>query len=576
MADQKISELTALTGANVADDDAIAIVDTSATETKKIVFSELKNALDTATGFVRITGDTMTGDLALSGADVTFGDNDKAIFGAGSDLQIYHASSTNNSVIQETGSGNLLIYASNISMADAGGNEFILMTDTGTGGTVELKHNTSTKLATTSTGVDITGNVTMQADDALLFIKESDGTNIAAVGDLTGEGQGGAFYYDHGGTATIQLKSYEASTIENGLNVKGDISFYEDTGTTAKFFWDASAESLGIGTSSPNDKLNVLGGGASIEGSVSGFTGGEVRLGTSTANTQSAISTYATGTPQMYFDHRGTSTGQWIWRSSTSERMRIDSSGNVGIGESNPDAKLHIRDATDGGSSSTTSAIQFSRRSGGANDAAIKMQHDGSDGVSNLQFHFGTSEAMRIDSSGNLLVGTTLTAEVDESGTRIVAGDAGYIEHSRTSTTDTLPNVVIARGNDGEAIRFIRNDGSNREVGDIVLATSSTSYNTSSDYRLKENVIELTGATTRLKQLEPKRFNFIADADTTVDGFLAHEVQSVVPEAITGTHNEVDADGNPVYQGIDQSKIVPLLVATIKELEARITALESN
>ena len=576
MADQKISELTALTGANVADDDAIAIVDTSATETKKIVFSELKNALDTATGFVRITGDTMTGDLALSGADVTFGDNDKAIFGAGSDLQIYHASSTNNSVIQETGSGNLLIYASNISMADAGGNEFILMTDTGTGGTVELKHNTSTKLATTSTGVDITGNVTMQADDALLFIKESDGTNIAAVGDLTGEGQGGAFYYDHGGTATIQLKSYEASTIENGLNVKGDISFYEDTGTTPKFFWDASAESLGIGTSSPNDKLNVLGGGASIEGSVSGFTGGEVRLGTSTANTQSAISTYATGTPQMYFDHRGTSTGQWIWRSSTSERMRIDSSGNVGIGESNPDAKLHIRDATDGGSSSTTSAIQFSRRSGGANDAAIKMQHDGSDGVSNLQFHFGTSEAMRIDSSGNLLVGTTLTAEVDESGTRIVAGDAGYIEHSRTSTTDTLPNVVIARGNDGEAIRFIRNDGSNREVGDIVLATSSTSYNTSSDYRLKENVIELTGATTRLKQLEPKRFNFIADADTTVDGFLAHEVQSVVPEAITGTHNEVDADGNPVYQGIDQSKIVPLLVATIKELEARITALESN
>jgi hypothetical protein len=89
MADQKISELTALTGANVADDDAIAIVDTSATETKKIVFSELKNALDTATGFVRITGDTMTGNLSM-------GDNVKAIFGAGSDLQIYHSSSTNN------------------------------------------------------------------------------------------------------------------------------------------------------------------------------------------------------------------------------------------------------------------------------------------------------------------------------------------------------------------------------------------------------------------------------------------------------------------------------------------------
>ena len=105
---------------------------------------------------------------------------------------------------------------------------------------------------------------------------------------------------------------------------------------------------------------------------------------------------------------------------------------------------------------------------------------------------------------------------------------------------------------------------------------TSIVYSTTSDYRLKENVVELTGATDRLKQLEPKRFNFIADADTTVDGFLAHEVQAVVPEAITGTKDEVDADGNPIHQGIDQSKLVPLLVATIKELEARITALEAS
>ena len=112
-------------------------------------------------------------------------------------------------------------------------------------------------------------------------------------------------------------------------------------------------------------------------------------------------------------------------------------------------------------------------------------------------------------------------------------------------------------------------------VGTITSSGSSTSYNTTSDYRLKENVVELTGATERLKQLEPKRFNFIADADTTVDGFLAHEAATVVPEAVTGTHNKVDADGNPEYQGIDQSKLVPLLVATIQELEARITALEN-
>ena len=86
----------------------------------------------------------------------------------------------------------------------------------------------------------------------------------------------------------------------------------------------------------------------------------------------------------------------------------------------------------------------------------------------------------------------------------------------------------------------------------------------------------MSGATERLKQLNPSRFFFIADADTTVDGFLAHEVADVVPEAISGTKDAVDSEGNPVYQGIDQSKLVPLLVATIQELEARLTALENN
>jgi hypothetical protein len=121
------------------------------------------------------------------------------------------------------------------------------------------------------------------------------------------------------------------------------------------------------------------------------------------------------------------------------------------------------------------------------------------------------------------------------------------------------------------------------QIGGVAQSgTTGVSFNTSSDYRLKENVVELTGATDRLKQLNPSRFNFIADADTTVDGFLAHEVQAVVPEAITGTKDAVDADGNPVYQGIDQSKLVPLLTAALQEaltkidaLEARITALES-
>ena len=166
-------------------------------------------------------------------------------------------------------------------------------------------------------------------------------------------------------------------------------------------------------------------------------------------------------------------------------------------------------------------------------------------------------------------------------------------------------------------------------VGSIGIGASSTSYNTSSDYRLKTAVNYDWDATTRLKQLRPARFEWIADGDDAVpvDGFLAHEVQDIVPEAITGTHNGMrdeeyqvsaatgdiytpdtdDADevihstdverpeelaegqqwrettpavmgtrSVPDYQGIDQSKLVPLLVKTIQELEARITALEAN
>lgn len=113
---------------------------------------------------------------------------------------------------------------------------------------------------------------------------------------------------------------------------------------------------------------------------------------------------------------------------------------------------------------------------------------------------------------------------------------------------------------------FTRNSS---EVGKIVTTNSSTSYSTSSDYRLKENVNYTFDATSRLKQLKPCRFNFKVDADKTVDGFIAHEVSSIVPEAISG-----EKDGEEM-QGIDQSKLVPLLVKTIQELEARITALES-
>ena len=114
-------------------------------------------------------------------------------------------------------------------------------------------------------------------------------------------------------------------------------------------------------------------------------------------------------------------------------------------------------------------------------------------------------------------------------------------------------------------------------VGSITVSSANTHFNTSSDYRLKENIVDITDATDRVKKLKPKRFNFIADkTNTVVDGFLAHEVSSIVPEAITGEKDAVDSDGKIIPQGIDQSKLVPLLVKTIQELEARIAVLESK
>lgn len=266
-----------------------------------------------------------------------------------------------------------------------------------------------------------------------------------------------------------------------------------------------------------------------------------------------------------------------------SDRMVIDSSGNVGIGTTSPSEVLDLS-ATSNPRLRFEDDGDFEYTIGIKDNNAFTISSGGSD-----------DERMRIDSSGNLLVGRTTTTANTEGG---YFTQDGLLFVERDNDTALLLNRF---GGNGFVAQF-RRDNSN--VGGISVTTSATSYATSSDYRLKENVTDITGATERLKQLNPVRFNFISDADTTVDGFLAHEVQDVVPEAITGTKDAMrdeqyeitpaveatyDDEGNvlteavpavmgtrsvPDYQGIDQSKLVPLLVATIQELEARVAALE--
>ena len=185
------------------------------------------------------------------------------------------------------------------------------------------------------------------------------------------------------------------------------------------------------------------------------------------------------------------------------------------------------------------------------------------------------TQAMTLDASGNLLVGTTSL------------GGKGF------SLTIGNDPTIILNGLDGSntVVSFRYNS---TQVGSITRSTTATSYNTSSDYRLKEDWQPMAGASERVKALKPVNFAWKADG-SRVDGFLAHEAQAVVPEAVTGAKDAVqlvdikDEEGNvtgqeerPVYQGIDQSKLVPLLTAALQEalaeietLKARVSALEA-
>ena len=173
-----------------------------------------------------------------------------------------------------------------------------------------------------------------------------------------------------------------------------------------------------------------------------------------------------------------------------------------------------------------------------------------------LGFTTSGSERMRIDSSGSMFVGATSTGGTAAAKIEANGGTDGRCMQTKVTGTGSANAITFNNGNG--------------QVGYIATSGSSTTYSTSSDYRLKENVNYEFDALSRVAQLKPARFNFITDADTTVDGFIAHEVSDIVPEAITG-----EKDGEQM-QGIDQSKLVPLLTKAIQEQQEQIEALQSE
>ena len=267
--------------------------------------------------------------------------------------------------------------------------------------------------------------------------------------------------------------------------------------------------------------------------------------------------------------------------------------GNLGVGTTAPAVNLEVEATTTNGLV-RIGQLQFKNSSGshisGTDGVHIfpfsdgNIFHDNYDGGFVWRYGTSSTEAMRINDSGRVKIGTSST--VSNVNLEVLAVDAGTAGgHGGVFASDTAGGYACIYCKSGtnvsNLIIFYRTTSI---IGSITTNGSATSYNTTSDYRLKENVTGITEATDRLKQLNPVRFNFISDPDSSLDGFLAHEVETVVPEAVVGTKDATekyeDEDGKEqtriVPQGIDQSKLVPLLVKTIQELEARITALESK
>ena len=419
------------------------------------------------------------------------------------------------------------------------------------------------------------------ANDDWVIIQELDGTMLMEDGTAAAPGLAFAADLDTGffrpaanqlGVATNGVERVEFGTSEVVFNDGGeDVDFRIEGDTESNlFFVDAGNDSVSIG------------GDVTITDQIihSGDTDTAIRF--------PAADTFAVET-------------------AGSERARIDSSGRLLVGTSSAltgslsqYSKLvslgnslntqgayvsfgYGQAATSLSSGADIATINFTDNAAGQ-FASIRCDVDGTTGSGDYpgRLVFSTTadgassptERMRIRSNGNLQFnytgdnlpgnGNTETGAVFE---RVSDGASLFI--SRNSNIAGRFN----RNTDG-SIHDFRRSGSS--VGSISVTTTATAYNTSSDYRLKENVVDLTGAIDRVNQLQVRRFNFIADPGTTVDGFLAHEAQAVVPEAVHGTKDEVDADGNPVYQGIDQSKLVPLLTAALQEALAKIETLEQR
>jgi hypothetical protein len=256
--------------------------------------------------------------------------------------------------------------------------------------------------------------------------------------------------------------------------------------------------------------------------------------------------------------------------SSPTERMRITNAGNVGIANTSPTEKLHVT-----GNIKASGFIDADTSfRGQATDSASAPSYcwtgDTNTGMfrpasNTIAFATNGGERARINSSGNLLVGTTAELTITSTTTGGFSFKTADNALHASRSAGAVLNLQRTTSN-GASVFFFR-DTTN--VGNISVTTTATAFNTSSDYRLKQNVEPMVGGLAKLAQLKPSTFEFKSEPTVKVDGFIAHEVQAVVPQAVTG-----EKDGEEM-QGLDHSKLVPVLVAAVQELSAKVAALEA-
>jgi hypothetical protein len=347
-----------------------------------------------------------------------------------------------------------------------------------------------------------------------------------------------------GGSVTLQEPTTASNVTLNLPASNGTVVFENSSGN------------VGIGTSSPAYGVHV-----------SGSTNRAVFI----ENTSSGLNTFFGPSGAGVAQFGSTNSGV-RFLSNNAEAVRIDSSGNVGIGTSSPGARLVVNGSTgmtvQNNADASNPRISLTPVSGGPQ--TITPYGDGDANEQQLAFCSGVigAERARIDSSGNLLVGMTSTA-----GTGVAV----------FPDLDTGGSINVRKGAAASGARFVIFDRSGVQIGAIVQnGTTGVSYQTSSDYRLKENVQPMVGALAKVAALKPVTYKWKSDGSDG-EGFIAHELQEVCPSAVSGEKDAVNADGNPVYQGIDTSFLVATLtaglqeaVAMIEELKAKVAALEAK